>query len=167
MMRIKNGNDLEKTMGSSKAVGLMDSVIEIFRKTVSDFEGTIEEDTLGRYPESCLATFDGPSAALAAAYSFSQEMKNSKHLCLAGCAVNTGEVLIRNSAIMGRTLDVVSKLEKISVGGQILFTESVLLSAESDDKMIYHTHLATLEGFSGPSMSIFSLEKLGDPDGES
>ena len=167
MIQIKNEDALSEAMDDSALTEVMKQTIDMFKETVSACEGSMEEDPLGRYPESGLASFSGPSAALAAAFRFSKELSLSDNPSRTGCAIHTGEILVRNNAIMGRTLDVVTKLVNMAENGEILFTESVLLSAETDETMIYHPHLACIEELSGPSMSIFSLEKLGDTDGES
>lgn len=126
--------------------------------------GTVHADPLGRFPGSHLSTYDSPTAALRAALQLRLLAEDGRPglprgAALLGLAVNTGEVALRSGHIIGRPLDVVSRLEHRAEAGQILFSESVLLSL-GDSTVTYHPLMRSVGAETGPAMSCYVLEGI-------
>ena len=171
LMRLKNIDDWSTELPQGVVEERLASVQKIFEEEVAKKHGERQPDPLGRYPESCLASFPGPSDAIAAA---AELMKIFKDGCPglpagcveAGCAINTGEVAERNGQLIGRPLEIVSRLEYRAEPSQVLFTESVLLSV-GEFELPYDTLLRKIGAETGPSMRAFILNWAGGNDGES
>jgi len=169
-LSLKDHSETENPLAEDNKEELISKKLEEFKTLVGDFGGNIEPDSLGKYPDRFLACFDGPSGALAAAFEYAHKLSDSNIEMY--CAINTGEIIIRNNAIMGRTLDIVSKMLKMAEKNEILFSESVLLSAGADTQLTYHPNIGTIEGLTGPKTNIFRLDLVkfkesGDKNGES
>ncbi len=171
LMRLKNIDAWSDELPQGIVEERLLSVRSLFEAEVAKRHGVIQADPLGRYPESYLASFPGPSDAIAAAAAvmklFVDGSPGLPAGCVqAGCAINSGEVAERNGQLIGRPLEVVSRLEYRAENRQILFTESVLLSV-GDLPLPYDALLRKIGAETGPEMRAFSLNWQGGNDGES
>ena len=171
LMRLKNIDAWSAELPQGVVDDRLSSVRKIFEEEVAKRHGLIQADPLGRYPESYLASFPGPSDAIATAAELMKLFQGGRPSLPAGsveagCAINTGEIAERNGQLIGRPLEIVSRLEYRAEASQVLFTESVLLSV-GELALPYDALLRKIGAETGPSMRAFSLNWAGGEDGES
>ena len=170
-MRLKQLDEWRRDLPQGVIEDRLSQVKKLFDNAVGEHSGEIFSDPLGRYPESYLASFSSPRDAMQAAVNLMKTLSKASHGLPkegvgAACAINSGEIVERNQQPMGRALDIVSRLEFRAETGQILFTESALLSVK-ELSLPYRLLLRKIGEETGPEMQAFELDWTGVKDGES